>query len=236
MSASSKMPQSGAGRRTRTAGAAPPRRQRRKEARPAEIFEAGLQEFALYGYAGTRLENVARRAGIVKGTIYRYFADKEALFLAAVRSRVAGLLEEIGSFAGTFDGTTQELLTVLLKQVYTRLVDSDLHILVRIIVGESGNFPQLSELYYREVVSKGRPMLDVIIRRGIARGEIRSGAAAELPIVMMAPALMAAIWKMTFNRYDEIATEKFLAAHVDLVLHGLLTPQAQLPGRTNYPE
>ena len=200
------------------------RQRRRKEARPGELIDAGLQEFATHGFAATRLEDVARRAGVVKGTIYRYFADKEALFLAAVRSRITPVFDEISGSAAAFPGTTRELLQFILTVVHRRLVDSEAPVLIRIMIAEGERFPALTELYYREIVGKGRALLEAIVARGIARGEVRPGAAAELPLVIMAPAIMAAIWRMTFNRHAPISSEAFLAAHLDLVFNGLLKP------------
>ena len=200
----------------------PPRR-RRKEARPAELVRAGLEEFALHGFAATRLEDVARRAGVVKGTIYRYFADKEALFLAAVRGKVAPVFDEITGFIDAYPGTTRDLLKLLIETVHRQLVNSDLRVLIRIIIAEGERFPALTELYYTETVSKGRALLERIVARGITRGEVREGAAARLPLVLMAPAIMAAIWRMTFDKHAQISSEAFLEAHIDLVLHGLLT-------------
>ncbi len=200
----------------------PPRR-RRKEARPAELVRAGLEEFALNGFAATRLDDVARRAGVVKGTIYRYFADKEALFLAAVRREVAPVFDEITGFIDAYPGTTRDLLQLLIQTVHRQLVNSDLRVLIRIIIAEGERFPALTELYYAETVSKGRALLERIVERGITRGEVREGAAARLPLVLMAPAIMAAIWRMTFDKHAHISSEAFLEAHIDLVLHGLLT-------------
>jgi AcrR family transcriptional regulator len=205
-----------------TASGRPPRR-RRKEARPAELIRAGLQEFAVHGFTGTRLEDVARRAGVVKGTIYRYFADKEALFLAAVRMEVAPMFSEITGFIDAYPGTTRDLLKVIIGTIHRQLVNSDLRVLIRIIIAEGERFPALTELYYAETVSKGRALLERIVERGIARGEVREGAAARLPLVLIAPALMAAIWRMTFDRHAPISSEAFLEAHIDLVVHGVLT-------------
>ena len=205
-----------------------PRRRfrRRKEARPAELIDAGLQEFALHGFAAARLEDVARRAGVVKGTIYRYFADKEALFLAAVRSRITPVFDEITGFVDTFPGSTRELLQLMLASVHKQLVNSEVRVLIRIIIAEGERFPALPELYYREIIAKGRTLLERIVARGIERGEVRKGSVANLPIVIMAPAIMAAIWGMTFDRHAPISSEAFLAAHLDLVFNGLLTPES----------
>lgn len=203
----------------------PKPRRRRKEARPAELVAAGLQEFARHGYAATRLDDVARRAGVAKGTIYRYFADKEALFLAAVRTEIAPVLEEIAGSIDTFPGTTRDLLRLLITTVHRQLVGSDLGVLMRVIIAEGERFPALTDHYYAETVSKGRLLLQRIVVRGIARGEVRAGAAADLPLVIMAPAIMAAVWRMTFDRHAPISAEAFLAAHLDLVFDGLLEPE-----------
>lgn len=203
-----------------------PRRRRRKDARPGELIEASLQEFALHGFAGARLEDVAARAGVVKGTIYRYFADKESLFLAAVQSRITPVFDEILAAVDVFPGTTRELLQFILEAVHRQIVNSDLRVLMRIVVGEGERFPALTELYYREIISKGRTLLQRIVARGLARGEVRDGPVSKLPEVIIAPALMAAIWRMNFNRHAPISGETFLDAHLDLVCNGLLRSEA----------
>jgi AcrR family transcriptional regulator len=197
-------------------------RRRRKESRPAEIIEAGLVEFAEKGFSATRLEDVAARAGIAKGTIYRYFESKEALFEATLLSRVRPVLDDIEAMVDSYQGSSTELLKLLIVGVHRELVGSDLHVLMRIIVGEGTRFPAISEVYHRRLIVKGRAILTRIVARGIARGELRPGSAADLPMVAIAPALMAAVWRITFERYDPIAPERFLAAHLDLVMNGLL--------------
>jgi AcrR family transcriptional regulator len=201
----------------------PRSRKRRKEARPAEIIEAGLAEFAAHGFRGTRLEDVAARAGVAKGTLYRYFEDKQALFRAAMQSRALPVLDQIEPLVDAFPGTTRALMTQMLHLVYARLVESDLRILIRILVAEGPHFPELTALYHREMITRGRAILGRIMARGVARGEIRPGAAVELPLVIMGPAIMAAIWKMTFEVHEPIATERFMAAHLAL-LDGILLP------------
>lgn len=207
---------------TETAEKSVRQRKRRKEARPGEIIAAGLLEFADNGYAATRLSDVAKRAGVAKGTIYRYFADKEALFLAAMRSHATPTFEHLYRFIDVYEGTTRDLLTSLIQIVHQKLVQGDLQVLMRIIITEGRNFPQLTELYYNEGVSHGQKILDRVVQRGIALGEIRPGPAAQLPVVIMAPAIMATLWKFTFSAHHPIEAEQFLAAHIDLVLNGML--------------
>ncbi len=202
-------------------------RRRRKEARPAELIEAGLAEFAARGFAATRLEDVAKRAGVAKGTIYRYFDSKEALFLAAMRSRVTPLLDEISGFIDAYPGTTRELLTLVFSMAHQNLVNSDTRTLMRVIISEGEAFPALTAHYYSESVAKGRALLERIVARGLARGEVRPGAAADLPIVLMAPAIMAAVWRMTFDRHAPVAPEAFMASHIDLICEGIMIRDAR---------
>ncbi|KAA2244033.1 TetR/AcrR family transcriptional regulator [Salinarimonas soli] len=207
-----------------TDGSAKPRR-RRKEARPAEIIEAGLAEFAEKGFAATRLDDVAARAGIAKGTIYRYFPSKEALFEAALISRVAPMLDGVEAVLADYPGSSADLLRLLLERVHRELVDSDARILMRVIIAEGSRFPAIAEAHYTHSIAKGRAILERIVARGVAKGEFRPGAAADLPMVVIAPALMAAIWRTVFEPIAPIPPERFLAAHLDLVLHGLMAPE-----------
>ncbi|ADZ69900.1 TetR/AcrR family transcriptional regulator [Polymorphum gilvum] len=202
-------------------------RRRRRDARPGEIIEAAFREFAENGYAATRLDDVARRAGIAKGTIYRYFASKEALFEAVVRSRITPTLDRIEDLAAGFAGPTRELLRAVIADFYARIVDTDAKVLIRIMIAEGNRFPDITGFYYRETISKGIAILTRIVERGIARGEVRAGAAADLPFVILGPGLLAAIWKLTFDVHAPIALERFLEAHVDLVLNGFLVSDAR---------
>ena len=206
---------------TGQSGTPGPARRRRKEARPAEIIEAGLAEFAEKGFAAARLDDVAARAGVAKGTIYLYFPSKEALFEAVVLSRISPVLDGLQDGIAAFPGSTEDLLRTLLTRIYREILGSDLHVVIQMIIAEGGRFPAIAETYHRQIISKGRLVLDRIVARGVARGEFRAGAGADLPMVILAPALMAAIWRMTFERFDPIPPERFLAAHLDIVLNGL---------------
>ncbi len=197
-------------------------RKRRKEARPGEIIEACLLEFADKGYAATRLDDVAKRAGVAKGTIYRYFDDKQAFFLAAMQSNAIPTIGLLEKFITDYDGSTRDLLKQLFHVIHTKLVHGDLQILMRIIITEGRHFPELTQLYFDEGVSKGQVIIQRIVERGIERGEIRNDAAAQMPNIILAPAIMAVIWNMTFGKIQPMDPQDFLEAHIDLVLNGLL--------------
>jgi AcrR family transcriptional regulator len=197
-------------------------RRRRKDARPQEIVEAAMAEFAAKGFAGARLEDVAQRAGVSKATIYVYYKDKEALFEACMRRSVGPLLENAGALVDMFPGPTTELIRLLIGTIYENLVDSDVKELIRVVIAESENFPFLAEMHHRETVSKGKALLGRIIERGIARGEFRDGSYAKVPMVIAGPAIMATVWSLIFQRIDPLDFEDVMNAHIDLVLNGIL--------------
>jgi AcrR family transcriptional regulator len=200
----------------------PPARRRRKDARPQEIVAAAIAEFAARGFAAARLEDVAKRAGVSKATIYVYYKDKEALFEACMRLQVAPLLQNAGALVDMFPGPTDELIRLLITTIYKNLVNSDAKELIRIVIAESENFPFLAEMHHRETVSKGKAILTRIVERGIARGEFRQGPYAKAPMVIAGAAIMATIWSLVFQRIDPMDFDDVMNAHIDLVLNGVL--------------
>lgn len=199
------------------------RPKRRKAARPGEILQAGLEEFALSGLAATRLEDIAQRAGIAKGTIYRYFDSKEDLFMAVVRSRLVVSLDQFEEMVTNYPGPTDELLKLVLTGIYKQFIGNEISGVMRILIAEGPRFPGLVELYHKEVTSKGITILTHIVKRGIERGEIRDGPAAREPRLIMAPTIMAVLWGLTFKAQDPIDIDAYLISHLDMILHGLST-------------
>lgn len=201
------------------------RRQRRKEARPSELIEAGLAEFIEKGFAGARLDDVARRAGVSKGTIYRYFESKEALFLAALRSRVMPVFGDMEALVEGFPGSTPDLLKLLLGAVYERLIASEVPLLMRVIIAEGHRFPEIPALYHRETVAKAQGLLRRILERGIERGEFRASPVLDAPIVLMAPAIVTALWRLTFEQVQPLDAGKMLEAHLDVLFRGIVAEE-----------
>ena len=191
-------------------------RVRRKDARPGDLIEAAFKEFAAKGYAACRLDDVAARAGVAKGTIYRYFKDKNALFIATVRSRLPPFSAMTEVIAG-FPGPTRLLVEHLVTMAHTLIIDSELPVLLRIIIGEGHRFPALTQLYHQEGVAKGRALFEQIVARGVSRGEIRADHAPLLPMVMMSPMVMAVVWRLTFEGIEPLDRQEVLRAHLDLL-------------------
>lgn len=194
---------------------------RRKDERPAEIMNAALKEFSVNGFAGTRLEDVARRAGISKGTIYLYFNSKEELFEAVVRDRILPYLEQIEAIAAKVEGSASDILRRQLKIIYRELVSTDTRYIPKLMIGEGNRFPELAEFYYREVIRRMHKLLRNVIERGVASGEFRAEALQWKPQAILSPALSAAMWRAVFDQFDPLEIDAFLDTHIDLLMHGL---------------
>jgi AcrR family transcriptional regulator len=200
----------------------PAPRRRRKEARPAEILEAGLAEFTERGFGAARMEDIARRAGVAKGTVFRYFATKEALFEAAVQSRLAPVLAGAEAALEQHPGPASDMLRALITEAQHGVLTTDMPLIMRMVLTEGPRFPQLLEAYHRQSIARGTDVVRRIIARGIAAGEFRPSALEEAPMLVMAPALMTALWRLSFDRYQPTPREAFLAGHIEMVLGALM--------------
>ena len=158
---------------------------------------------------------------MAKGTIYLYFDSKEELFEAAVQSRVVPMIGQVEKLLDLYPGSSTFLIRQIIKTMHRNLAREDLRTILRVMIAEGERFPSLTEFYYREFISKMEGIMNKLVQRGIKRGEFRDGAIAELPLVIAAPGIMSAIWMMTFNQHREIEPEKFLNAHLELVLRAL---------------
>jgi AcrR family transcriptional regulator len=200
----------------------PTRWRRRKEARPDEILAAALESFAERGFAATRLEDVATRAGISKGTLYLYFRSKEELFKAVVRATLLPNLVRVEALAASFEGPSALLLEGLLLTI-ADVVSSRLGGIPKLVIAEAGNFPDLARFYLEEVVRRGLRLIGTILRRGIARGEFRALDVDHAVFCVIAPMLIAALWKNSLEAHDDapLDAQALARAHLDLLLRGL---------------
>jgi AcrR family transcriptional regulator len=201
----------------------PARWRRRKEARPEEILAAALESFAERGFAATRLEDVAARAGISKGTLYLYFRNKEELFKAVVRETLLPNLARIEALVGSFEGSSAQLLERLLLTI-GGVLGSRIGAIPKLVIAEAGNFPDLARFYFDEVVQRGLGLIATILRRGIARGEFRRIDVDRAVFCVIAPMLVAALWKNSLEPYGNAApvdADALARAHLDLLLQGL---------------
>jgi AcrR family transcriptional regulator len=200
--------------------AASPKPPSNRAARAAErreaIIAAGLEEFIARGFAATRLDDVAKRAGVAKGTIYLHFQDKEALFQELIRSAVAPVINRLAAppAAGR---SAREMFESFAETVAHDVVATRRGDLLRLFIAEGSRFPALAEFYYREVIARGIAGMRALIQYGIARGEIRNEALAQFPQLMVAPAIAAVIWHGLFERLSPLDTAAMLRVHIDLI-------------------
>ena len=200
-----------------------PRWARRKHARPEEITAAALESFVESGYAGTRLEDVAARAGVSKGTLYLYFANKEELFKAVVREGLVSPIAEIRGVIDHFEGSTFELMRKMLFGWWERVGATRVSGIPKLIFAEAGNFPELARFYVAEVVNPGHEVIAAIVRRGIARGEFRVIDPDYAAQMIAAPMVFLNMWCRSLAHHAErkIDPETFLETHLDMLRHSL---------------
>jgi AcrR family transcriptional regulator len=194
-----------------------PRRREQKVHRQEEILKAAFEVFAAHGYEATRI--VARQAGIAKGTIYLYFRDKEQLFRAAVRSLPQKRFDAV---AKTFTGGADDLFRDLLLRMYSQIVKSDrVRSIVRLLISEGGRFPQLADIYHREIIAPGMKALRYVLKKGVASGKFRKTAAEEFPQILAAPAVLAILWGALHGERHPLDLDAYMKAHLDFVLGSL---------------
>lgn len=199
---------------------------RRKDARPAELLASALELFVERGYAATRLDDVARRAGVSKGTLYLYFSSKEELFKAVIREGLVPSLIEGERLVESHTGSAQDLIRNLIKTWWRLIGATPFGGIPKLMVAEAGNFPELAKFYYDEVISRGRKVMGKALRRGVDSGEFRELDVEILVRLFLAPPMLMAIYRYSFDLCDQphVEPDLYLDMHVDMFLNGLLAP------------
>jgi AcrR family transcriptional regulator len=200
-----------------------PRWRRRKDARPEEIISAALEVFADRGFAATKLEDVARRAGVTKGTIYLYFENKEALFKALIRQTIVPVIAQGEELAKSFPGSARELFERLVREYWRLVGETSLVGIPKLMMAEASNFPELARFYYEEVVTRGHRLMAGVLERGIKAGEFRPVNVAVATKLAMAPVMHAVIARRAFSACmpEGFDVASYLDTHIDLYLHGI---------------
>lgn len=205
-----------------------PKRERRKEARPGELLAAALELFVEKGYAATRSEEVARRAGVSKGTLFLYFATKEELFKAVVRENIAGRFAEWNTEFAAFEGSTPEMLRYALMMWWERIGKTPAAGITKLMMSEAVNFPELAAFYQQEVIEPGHELIRRILQRGVDRGEFRPMDMEQAIYGVLAPMIFLMSWKHFFGACASSAhllvPEKYLEQQLQILLYGLCAP------------
>lgn len=198
-------------------------RKRLKAARPGEILEAAFEEFVEKGFAAARLEDVARRIGVTKGTIYLYFPSKIELFKAVVRACTQPVMADAEQQVASCQGSIAELLRGLLLLAYRDIAEKRREReIMRLLIAEGSKHPELTDFYHGEVIGPCEALLRRLMALGVERGEIRPSAITEMPLVLFSPVVHAATWDLLFGERRPLDIERFKAAHLESVLSSLL--------------
>lgn len=199
-----------------------PAQKRRKQFRPAELTAAALDLFVEHGYAATRLDDVASRAGVSKGTLYLYFESKAALFKAVVEEGIVPVLAAAEQSIGAYHGSSASLLRRLFLGWWAQIGATRLAGIPKLVITEANHFPDVAAYYQEHVIVRGRALLRYALERGIARGEFQPVDVEVSIDVMIAPLIMLLIWQSTPLPYAHILdTSKYLETHLNLTIRGL---------------
>ena len=191
-----------------------PRYQRRKEDRPAEITQAAMEAFAEKGYAATRVEEVAKRAGISKGLLYLYFKTVIRNF---VSPRLDALIQDIGNS----DLTAEEFLRGPFLDFAKKVPRSPARILAKLMIAEGPKHPDLVAWYWENVVSKGMAAIRTVLEKGVRGGEFHRSAVDDFPQLLVSPVLFAMVWTQVFDAHDKLDTDGLMEGHISLVLNSI---------------
>lgn len=201
-----------------------PRWARRKESRPGEVLSAALDLFVEHGFASTRLEDVAARAGVSKGTLYLYFKNKEELFKAVVRESIVPLIEEFADEIKVSTQSNDDLVRLFFQEWWARFGSTQLAGICKLIMSEAGNFPELAIFFQQEVIEQNNLLLLTIVKRGIDSGDYHAVNLDVAIHLWMAPLVLHTIWGNSVARClpdTPVHDELYVAMHTEFVLASL---------------
>jgi AcrR family transcriptional regulator len=200
-----------------------PRWRRRKDTRPAEILAAALEIFGERGYDATRLEDVGRRAGCTKGTVFLYYESKSELFKAAVREAMSPMVRDTEQAVEEHRGSSRDLMTKVLRLRWEHMERTRLTGLVKLLLTETGKYPDLARFYNDEFFERTQALLRKVIQRGVDSGEFRKIDVDQAARVVVAPLLFAAVWRHTFEPVaaSRIELDQYFTTSLEIMLTGL---------------
>ena len=200
----------------------PCRWRRRKEARPEEIMDAALELFTEKGFAATRMCDVAKKAGISKGTLYLYFENKEAIFHSVVHEMIEPQLDQNDQLIENYNGLAETLLHDLIVGWWKSVIDTKLSAIPKLIISESGNFPEMARFFMESVAIRSRNTFVKVIQYGIDKGEFQTCNPVAAARLAIAPMVHASIWMHSLKAFDEDNFDSdYLELHIQFLLKGL---------------
>lgn len=202
-------------------------KQRRAPAkRPQEILEAALALFVEKGFAGTRLDDVAERAGLSKAAIYLYFKDKEALLEGVISQTISANVGTMEGLARSHQGKVADLIPAILEFMASRIEDTPMPSIAKLVIAESRAYPEMGRFYLKEVIGRGIPMFEGLIAKGVAQGEFRPVDPALTVRSLVGPMLLGIVWKTVFEPLggEPLDVRALARHHADLMLRALAPP------------
>jgi AcrR family transcriptional regulator len=206
----------------------PPKFRRRKDARPAEIVAAALDVFVDKGFAAARLEDIAAKAGVSKGAVYLYFETKQDVFRAVVEQAIAPNIEAVQGAVAAHSGPFPDLVALLVGRIAEVAETSAIGGVLKMVVGEARNFPELAQVWHDRLVARVLAVLVGAVEAAQARGEVRPGDPRHYALSLLSPLVIGVLWRETFTPVGArpIDLRALLAQHVETVLHGMLVKEA----------
>jgi len=205
---------------------ATPVRRRQKEARPQQLLDAALMLFVEKGFAATRAEEVAQRAGVSKGTLYLYYPSKEELLKAVIREHLSSRIAAGAAQADKHRGTAADLLREVFSRWWLDVFESPTAGVFKLIITEVRNFPDLAEFYGREVVQPGEQLIARIVQRGVDSGEFDDLDVSAVVHSLVLPMVMLCVHKHSLGacsaHHEDFDPLGFIRQHIDLVIRGLM--------------
>ncbi len=195
---------------------------RRPEKRHQEILDAALAVFAEKGFSGARMQEIAKRADITSGTLYLYFTGKEEIFKSLVTESIGPQILTLAQMARGFEGPTPDLIRLVMRAIIVFLLGSTRAVLPKLIIAETGNFPELARFYKTEATDRMLAIFEGMVRRGIERGEFREINPKHGGRLLFQPAMFTAIWRASFGVLDSepYDYQGLIETHLDVVLRG----------------
>ncbi|MFZ4808057.1 MAG: TetR/AcrR family transcriptional regulator [Hyphomicrobiaceae bacterium] len=200
------------------------------EQRPDAILAAAFEAFSENGYAETRIDDVAARAGISKGLVYVYFKTKEELLKAVIRAVLVPRVDQLTAEIEQSRLPASALVRGPVLAFMQEMARSRMHVVLRLLLAEGPKHPDLTAFYHDEIIARGKRLMRHIIERGVAAGEFRPSALGDFPHLLVAPVVMGLIWKALFERHEPLDTDRMLQCHIELVLKAIAATPAIAEG------
>ncbi len=211
------------------ANAAPVKRERRKDARPGELLAAALDLFVEKGFAGTRVEEVALRAGVSKGTLFLYFSSKEELFKAVVREYIGTHLRAGHEALCAAKEPAADMLAFCITQWWERYGATKAAGITKLMMSEAANFPELAEFYQQEVILPGRALIRSVLQHGVNTSEFAIDDIDNAVFAVLAPLMFLILWRHSLGpcspASQQLDPSRFLKSQISILLRGVLATQ-----------